>query len=858
MSKRTQLFALFGLIIILLLGGLSLKKKFWDKKPTAKVTKKKTDQAPIELKENSKIPEIENPLKKPESQASVEEKEKPQELFKTESQSTESQNSDDSNVEKASISPFIPLKMGTNIRVTEGSQFSLQRVEVESKSGQPLTFFWSLKSGNPQAIVIEGHDQLHPKLIIKDIAEDEIFKLALKVSDGTYSSYDEIEIKASAVKLETVLKKGGSLDHVIHLGQNYFVTHGQEALIYDENFQQLKSFPIQGPIKRLFALHQYQQNDYVYFQNYSKKWFMFRQNSLGMSELKAIDGLGQDIISVKQFMQGNEAFVYVLKSNVLQLFSLKDPQNPQLKNELKHEASQLITMAHYERFVYLADENEIHVYDFNTKRILASLPAGGYLSDMDSFELKELNKIKGFLLLGIGKDLSKRGRMDYGLRLFSISEEGKLYDEGRIRLEGNPQVRKVHLIPGSQFALVNISQEKKKSIRLIDLKLKKELSVKNLDQTFFAQVDEIETGKIEDTPIMALADGDSLRVFNFSGLSTGQASIEERLQINQISAARSVKILDENRTLIWDELNSSFVIVDNNNLNIEKAIPLERIESLVLEKTSKATSLFSIVKREGKSFLMQLSSRDASWSINKTPLDIQGFQATGIDRVSLGAQSYLAISAMPNDQAKGGALFIRPSQADQGIQSGEELSSFPKTSILPFEEAFDVVFSPDAKFIYVASGALGVTAVDAFVGQARSRVRSTDPQASAKKIWINTKGDFLFAAFQNLESQKIDLKIFAIEKGFRMSELSSIPNLNPVDTYGGMVIPEITLSQNGQFLLIPQGEAGIFVYNLFDPNQVTLVEKRAESGNHLSVGMINKSIFLALGDLGLEKLNWLP
>ena len=841
-SKKTLLLVAI-LIIVAAVGGYTAKKKFFDKKP-------KTPKTQI-TKPN--LPPKRNLVES-----------KPSGLF-SETQKTdlfgltpESISTETQPLTTTKASPFIKITLPPEKALAEGVRLTLEGVSVQSSTGKALNYFWELVAGPGEAIKIEPRNSLTPTLTMGELTQNTTFVLRLTVSDGVNESSADLKLQVFATKLEEKGALGGSIDAVAHLGENYLVGQGNELQLYDANFLKVASSLSDDFIKKIYGLHDTHQQFFAYVQSVQGKWEFVQLAANNVLIKQALEALPAEVYEFHSFYLLGKPYAYTLDPQGVKLWDLEDPKAPKLSKEMPSASTQAVHLSQYDRYLYLADETNIHLFDFNNSLLLASLSSGGSITHMETVELAVSGKPKVFLIVTVGTDRAGQGRQDYGVRLFAIEEAGKLRDEGRILLKDNPPVEAFHLIPGANKGLVVVRHQNQVSLRLVDLNTRTEIALQGIEGIGFTKLSDLETGKIKTEPVTVVADGGGLKVLSFAPKADGKTyQVAQKFMIPGLANASWVMGLNEKLLLVGDGVGGALNLVSVPDLKVVENLPVPFARQMFPAKKMTQQHFWGLladVQPTGlKLWLFDADGDKAKVKTETLTWDNTGLNPTGFDTVQVAGKNYLAISAMP--ATSGGALVVKPWPAIATkvekpiVKKGPQLttktpesvpSTIPMTMTYPLTEAYDVVLAPSGAYAYVATGAEGITCVDLLQGRPKSRVRLVLADFIAKGVWLSADGNLLVGAFLRPATQEILIKLYLVQDGYKMVEVGTVSGLPAYRVGAEWKVLPIAFTVDTNFLFVPIGVEGLAVYNISNPKNPSRVAQFKSGKEILGVAILGK------------------
>lgn len=767
-------------------------------------------------------------------------------------------------------SPFIEISGATDQKIAEGSQFSMDQIQVKSLNNKPLEYYWELMDGPGDAIKIDNRNRVHPLISIGDLNKNTTFILRLSARDGDYETDVDIAIKAFAAVAISKDSFGGEIRNIIHLGDGYLLAQGNQLKWYDTNLALLGELDMGEKVKDIFVNNQDSNAKWALVHGQNDQWYyVFVSNQILMKQVINLT------VGVKQayvFIYNQTPHVLTMTNDKVSLWDLTNLSQIRLVKEVANPVKEAQWMSYYGGKIYLADEFNIKLVDLSTGNLLVSIPTGGSINYFNVINIIGLgHEQKPYLLVGIGQDRSNMNRLDYGIRLYAIANDGKLNDEGRILLKGNPSVEGFHYIPNVNLGLVKIKKDDHYFLRLIDILGKKELVLQLQNPIQFNHIIDIETGKMGEQPVAIIADGSELLVLDFILPKTIEAySVKIRNQFKSIQSAHWIHWAGDNKLLLNDSIANKLVLLNVDNTTILADEKLNSEEDILFNKNTKDGSwALGIIKDKlTQNVKLYEILSDDKIKASALPWEHGEFLPQGFDVKKLSGQNYLAMAMMPKKDQGAGALLIKRISGNvaKNINGKKplkpvaetQLSQKPQEKLYPFEEAYDVVLNDKASFAYVASGKNGVTSVDLLTGEPKTRVRLRVEEFFATRIWMIQEGKILVVSFIRPNTQEVMLKFFRVEDDIKLSELGAISGIPAIKINNTLFPPQVAFTEDGNFIFVPQGKDGLAIYNVsnpLNPSKIVQIPNAVAVNAAAVLGKFEK-IVMSQGEQGIKNLSF--
>ncbi|MCE9624043.1 MAG: hypothetical protein K8R69_01115 [Deltaproteobacteria bacterium] len=771
---------------------------------------------------------------------------------------------------------MIQVSVGDPIKTAEGTTLVLDKAQASYGGKAPLKFLWTLLSGPQEAIKIAKNTDLQPRVMIGDLEAPTEWLLRLQVSDGKTENSADLKISAFPAHLEAVARIGGAWVGVKRMGDKWVAARGNDLEILSPDLSPLAKVTLGRAIAQFFAAVDATGKGTIYVQAPEGNWSVLQSDPAGGSKKTDFPQLGKNIRRVVPFEFDNTPYVFALLERSIDLWNISDPLHPKLKTSLGGFLKNPLFLTFLQRNIYVAEEDAVHLIDFSTGNLVASVPSGGSITSLATYSLDG----KNYLLTAIGKDRTAQGRKDYGLRIFEIDAGGRLGGEKRIAVgEGLPVDRAV-MIPGAGQVLLSVPTEKGLALRMIDLKQGKEIPLNGEAAQGFIAISEITTGRIADNSVALISDGNQLKALAFkpNGEPPSSYSVTLFKNLPGILSAAWVKASGDAAHLwVGDEgtqAGGALAILNGQEFRVNEAWnapdgtypahadfrtggdlnPLLYLsEDLAALKHSGAEGLLGLSSSNPK----DASSVDFSKNLVGV-INPQGqLRGSGIAGRSTeaGLRIVIAVSRVSGNVGGAGiALLDKPTaQAAKAFLTGDLAKAM---TLIPMQDDRDVALSADGKAAFVAAGADGLIAVDLEkkIPVARMSLGTTD--WIADRVLLGKNGDLALVSFVNRATRKVLLKTFGIGSGLQMQEYGTIAGLAAVNTVEGVRAPRPALTEDDLYLFIPTQPRVLGVYNLSNPADPAKIAEMEVDSEIRGVALANrfKDIFLALGPAGVAKL----
>lgn len=790
---------------------------------------------------------------------------------------------------------------GIEKKVSEGGYFLIDDAQALSATGKALTYQWGLAQGPADKIQIVKGDVLQGSFKILEVNEVTPFVLRLSVSDGTEQASSDVKVTAYPVQLSLRSHLGGITRQVERLGENTYVTRGRTLEVYDSQFNLVDKVNLENPILELSAFSLKGRN-YLYAITESGEWWY-----LDVTDTKNVSkNLVQKSVTFRDLKitsSNEEAFGLALDKDKALLWNLSNPAQPQLKAELKGPYQDLKKAILVGKKIYLADRNNISSLDASSGILNAAIPVGGNITGLDIVE----NAGKLFLVTSLGAQEGKLGS-DYGLRVFELGAAGKLINEQRFRLKGNPPIEKMTPLPQSSKVLLAVQSKDRLELRVFDLSSKTEVPLDIANDLKIAILLDMAGGVLNNIPLAILADASALKVLKLSPVGNPATRLKvENFKISYSTlAAGAVKLLPNSNSLFLMDfgsmqnpnlpalleintsdlsLKSSLSLGDSSyfsdfavtslskfnfgaNLNDESSQNSPQSLPASLPSTNPASSQPAPRNTDGflRAFTMDPKASRSFLSAQRIFGGLVGSNSSrpfGMDAKVIGNSVVLAtaVSKVSGVGYKSGLYILRmPTTADPAVLLKGDLSQI--LSYVPLSDARDVKISDNGKWALVAAGAEGLAIVDLEKNQISAK-QNPSPGATADRLILSHDQKKVFISFLEASSAPLDpnatsslpasIYVYYFNEG-QIGLWGNLKGLASITLPYAVRTGSFDLSADDIYLFVANGVEGIRVYNASDPSAPVLVYRLPTFGLAVSVVVGNQYKNIYIADLinGLE------
>lgn len=798
----------------------------------------------------------------------------------------------------------LSVSAGGEKKVSEGSYFLVEDAQALSPLGKPLTYQWSVVGGPASKIQIVKGDALQASFKVLEIAEATPFVLRLTVSDGAEQASSDLKVTAYPAQLTLKSHLGGITRQVERLGDLTYVSRGRTLEIYDASFNLIDKVNLENPALELSAFSLKGKN-YLYAITEAGEWWLLDLTDPKNVGKSLVQKSGASFHDLKVVSANEEAYGIALEKDRALLWNLSNPALPQVKAELKGPYQDLKKALLVGKKIYLADRSNLNSIDGATGILNAAIPAGGSISGLDIVE----NAGKLQLVASLGSSEDKKPA-DYGLRVFEIGPAGKLINEQRFRLKGNPPIERMLSFPKSSKLLLAAQAKDRLELRAFDLATKTEVPLDFASDPKLAILLDMASGLLNNLPVVILADASALKVLKLSpGAAPNRLKIENLKVSYSTLAAGAVKLLPSANSLFLMDfgsmqnpnlpalleistidlsLKSSLALGDNSyfsdfaltpfpkfnfaaNLDDENAgdsVP-ESAASQPAVPGAAATSQPAPANKDGflRAFTMDPKASRSVLSAARLFGGSKGGNASrpfGMDAKALGGNIVLAtaVAKVSGVGFKSGLYVLRiPGTADPALFLKGDLSQ--ALSYIPLSDARDVKISENGKWALVAAGAEGLAVIDLEKNQLAGK-QNPSPGATADRLLISNDQKKIFLsclemgpapaeASAAMPAIPASLYIYYFNEG-QLGLWGSVKGLSSVSLPYAVRTGSFDLSSDDIYLFVANGVEGVRVYNASDPSSPVLINKLPTFGLAVSVAVGNKYKNIYIADLinGLE------
>ncbi len=492
----------------------------------------------------------------------------------------------------------LSISAGAEKKVAEGAYFAIEDAQAISPLGKSLIYQWNVTEGPLEKIQIVQGNILQGTFKILDLTESTHFTLKLSVSDGSYQASSSLKVTAFPARLELKNHLGGITRQVEKAGNAIYVSRGRTIEVYDPGWNLIAKMDLDHPILELVGLATPEKN-YLYVISEMGEWIALdatdpknlTQQNLSLSEIP-----GKNL---RLGGTGNERWATTLTRDSVQLWSLSNPLQFQLRGNFKGPQSPLQSIL-IGKYLFRADANTLDTFDISTNVLLASIPAGGWITGLEAIERDG----KTALIISLGESPEEIKKGDSGLRVFELSTGGRLINERRFHLKSDPSIQKLFAQSQDFRILLGTKAGKNLSLRLFDLQTETEIPLDlPADLNLIALTDFLslpperevlpESGKAkkmispaEPGLTIGLADTSTLRVLKLGPVGGGRHFRAESFKTSYSTLApAAVKMAPSGNSLFLLDLGSKQNPLVPALLEIG-AFDLEPKGSLVLGNTS--------------------------------------------------------------------------------------------------------------------------------------------------------------------------------------------------------------------------------------------------------------------------------
>lgn len=767
------------------------------------------------------------------------------------------------------------LNIGAPIKTAEGTTLVLDQVQWNGTATVGNKFLWTLVSGPADKIHIEKASDLKPRVTIGNLEEPAEWLLHLQASDGRNNAGGDLKINAFPARLQAKQRVGGVWVGIKRMGDKWVAARGDEVEIFNPDFSPLTKFKTGRVITQILARVDAQGKGAIYVQAPEGNWAVFQSDPVEGFKKSEFPQLGRSVRRLFPFESEGMPYVFALLERNIELWSFPDPSHPRLKTSLGATfLKNPLFVAVAQRTIYVAEEDQIHLIEFSTGNLIASVPSGGSVTGLATYSVDG----KDQLLVAIGKDRTTQGRKDYGVRIFEILPGGRLGSEQRLTLSDHASIDRVQVIPEAAKALLIAGEPGNLSLRMIDLKQKAEILLQGEAAKNFLIGNEISTGRIGDQSVAAISDANQLRVLSFKPVNDTTYSASSFKNLASIASAAWVRSRpDGSQIWVGDEGTQSggaLVEIGGPDFKIGGAwnAPAGSFPAHADFRTGGPlnpilylTSELASLQKANAEGLLGLEEEKGDTGPDLSKPTYGNFSPQGLVRgagiagrnLESGLRIVTALSRFSGTAGNPGiAILDKPAAQNAKAFLAEDLIKM--VTIVPLQDARDVALSSDGKAAFVAAGTYGVVAVDLEKKAAVARMSLGSEAWIADRVILGQSGQTLLALFVNRSNRQVLLKIFGVNPNYQMQEYGNLPGLPAVNTLEGWRAPRPALTDDELYLFVPTQARTLGVFNLSNPAAPAKIAEVEVEGDIRGVSLANrfKDVFLALGAAGISKLEF--
>ena len=771
---------------------------------------------------------------------------------------------------------MIQVSVGDPIKTAEGTTLVMDKVQANYGGKTPLKFLWTILSGPQESIRIQRPSDMQPRIIIGNLEAPTDWVLRLQVSDGKTENSADLKISAFPARLESVGRIEGAWIGAKRMGDKWVAVRGEDLEIFGSDLTSLAKLKLPRPVVQFFATSDSAGKGTIYIQTPEGNWSVLQSDPVSGFKKTDFPPLGKNIRRIVPFELEGTPYFFALLERSIDLWNLSDPLHPKLKTSLGGFLKNPLFLAFSQRNIYVAEEDSIHLIDFSTGNLVASIPSGGSITSLATYTIDG----KNYLMASIGTDRTAQGRKDYGLRIFEIDASGKLGGEKRVTLGESTPIDRATLIPGADLALLSVPGPKGLSLKAVNLRLGKEVSLQGEAAQGFLAISEITTGLLSDHSVALVADGNQLKALSFKAQADGAYAVTLMKSLPGVLSAAWVKSnADASQLWVGDEgtqAGGALTLLNGQDFSVTASLnsPDGTYPAHADFRTGGDLNplLFlsedpGALKRGGPEGLLGLaSSNPKDVAAIETSKNLVGafspqgqLRGSGIAGRNLetGLRIAVAIARISgNIGGAGVAILDKPSaQTSKVFLSGDLAKSL---SLIALQDARDVAISADGKAAFVAAGSSGLIAIDLEKKTPVARMSLGTEEWIADRVLLGEQGDLAIVSFVNRATRKVLIKTFGIAANLQMQEYGSIAGLPAGNTVEGVRAPRPALTEDDLYLFVPVQTRVLGVFNLSNPADPVKIAEIEVDGEIRGVALGNrfKDIFLALGPSGVSKLSF--
>ncbi len=769
----------------------------------------------------------------------------------------------------------LPIELGAPIQTAEGTTLTLANAEVKYTGTAPVKYQWQVVSGPADKMKITNPAVLKAQVEIGNLDAPTAFLLRLQVSAGNLTQAKDLQVNVYPAKLYFIKKMGGGWIGVDHMGDKWVAARSSEILIFDAKFSLLTKIPLKQPIAQFFPILYPNGKSSLFIQTPEGNWSVLDSDPVSGNKKTELLMLGSKIRRVVPFDWQGSPYIFALLPDHIELWNLSDPTHPKLKSSIGTGLKNPLYLAFADRLLYVADETSIHLLEYPSGNLIASVPSGGSITSLSHYQVDN----KNFLLTSIGQDRSQQGRKDYALRIFELDASGRLGSEHRISFSEVAPIERATVIPNQGKGIVSIVGKNGVELRLADLRTFKEIPLQGESAKNLLPLFDLETGLLDNQLIVVAEEAAQLKVIQLQPQgepATSYNATSIRNLFGMVSAAWLSTPEQGDKFLAGDEgttQGGSLAIVDLAQLEIRqslrgvstsypvsgKIVPNSPFHPVLfrLEKTDPKggkrgeAQLGLLSGLEGESVQMEISSPFLEKISPQSRL--RGI-AVFAKATANSLRMILGLSGN-TPTAPGGGVLILDKLATQSAAAVLNLTSFQSAPYFPIPVVRDVTLNQTGKTAYIAAGEGGIIALDLETKQIVSQMKLNAPGWIADRVVLSKQEDIVFVSFLNSLTRIALIKVFGIING-KLQEYGTIPNLSAIPSVEGIRAPKPALTQDDLYLFTSIQPNVLAIFNLSNPSNPTKIHEVSLEGEIRNIAIANRyrDIFVALGPAGIVKL----
>lgn len=801
----------------------------------------------------------------------------------------------------------ITVSAGSPKKVAEGSYFLIEDAQAASATGKTLSFQWSVVQGPADKIQIVQGGELKGSFKVLNVNDPTSFVLRLTASDGSAQASSDVNVTVYPVKLELKNHLGGITRQVDRIWENTYVSRGRTLEIYDPQFNLIAKTDLEDPIQEMVGFSLRDKN-YLYVLTESGEWLLLDVTDPKAVGKSLVQKSGAFFKNLKVWIVGNDAWATAVDKDMGVLWNLNDLTNPQVRLQLKGSYKGLRKMILWGKNLYLVDRGSLYTLDATTGVLTASIPAGGAVTGLDVVDLGD----KSLLVMSLGEG-EEGQKSEGGLRVFQMGVGGKLINERRYHLKGNPSVERLHAVPYTSKLLLAVKQKDDRSVRVFDAATESEIPLDVPTDLKFAALLDLATGRLNNVPMAVVADASALRVLKFNPVGTPLKSykVESVKTSYSTLAAGAVKMAPGGASLFLLDFGSmtnalvpalfeisandlstkgtlvlgdgsyltDFSLTDSPKMNFAANVN-DDVSSSVSPESQKApgtdsqpapTARPASIRGPGEGALRVFSTEAKPFKSILTSR-IYGEQNQGNESRPFGMDVWTggtnrivvtAVGRVSGTGARSGLVLLRfTTDVDPAVFFKGDLA--PKLTYIPLIDARDVKISRNGKWALVAAGGDGLAVVDLEKNQVVLK-NNPKPGAVADRVLLSNDQKRVFVSY--LSSSGLPdaegegggtgvpslMEIFYFDEG-KLGVWGELKGLSSVSLPYSVRTGAAALSADDLYLFVANGRQGLWVFNASDPSSPVLIAKLPTYGIAVGVAVGEKYKNLYIADLinGLE------